>query len=249
MTNVGRGALPLFVLLALALHPSAGTAQPGPLAGTSTSIVISQVYGGGGNGGATYTNDFIELLNVSSTTVSVAGWSVQYASSTGSTWQVTALSGSLAPGQYYLVREAAGSGGTVSLPTPDASGGIAMSATTGKVALVSATTALSGTCPTSASIVDLVGYGSANCVEGAGGAPALANATAALRANNGCTDSGNNAADFTSGSPNPRNSASALNPCTTGGGPIITTGSPLPSATIGVAYEQTFAAAGGSGSG
>jgi hypothetical protein len=29
-------------------------------------LVISQVYGGGGNSGATYKNDFIELLNASS---------------------------------------------------------------------------------------------------------------------------------------------------------------------------------------
>ncbi len=40
------------------------------------------------------------------------------------------------PGQYYLVQEAAGAGGTVNLPTPDAIGTIAMSGTAGKVALV-----------------------------------------------------------------------------------------------------------------
>ncbi len=50
----------------------------------STDVKISQVYGGGGNAGADYRNDFIELFNRSATDVSVAGWSVQYASSTGS---------------------------------------------------------------------------------------------------------------------------------------------------------------------
>src|SRR5262245_41402320 len=111
----------------------------------SPTIVISQVYGGGGNAGATYRNDFIELFNRGNTSVNLFGWSVQYASATGTTWQVTSLSGSLAPGQYYLVQEAIGAGGTTNLPTPDASGSIAMSATAGKVALVNTTTALSGT--------------------------------------------------------------------------------------------------------
>ena len=55
----------------------------------STDVKVSQVYGGGGNAGAEYRNDFIELFNRSAADVSVAGWSVQYASSTGTTWQVT----------------------------------------------------------------------------------------------------------------------------------------------------------------
>jgi hypothetical protein len=220
-----------------------------PLAGTSTSIVVSQVYGGGGNSGSAWKNDFVELFNVSASTVSVAGWSVQYASSSGSSWQVTTLSGSIGPGQYYLVREAAGTGGTADLPAPEATGGISMSASAGKIALVSSTTALSGTCPTSGTIVDLVGYGSANCFEGTGGTPTLSNTTAAIRNDNGCADAGNNGADFSTGSPNPRNGAVPLNPCSGGGGPFITTGSPLPGATEGVEYSVTFAAAGGSGTG
>jgi len=74
--------------------------------GPSAAIVISQVYGGGGNSGATYQNDFIELFNRGNTLVSLAGWSVQYASATGSTWQKTDLTAiSLAPGQYYLIKE------------------------------------------------------------------------------------------------------------------------------------------------
>src|SRR5712671_724260 len=76
----------------------------------SPGIVISQVYGGGGNAGATLKNDFIELFNRGTTAVNVTGWSVQYASAAGAAWQVTNLSGSIAPGQYYLVQEAAGTG-------------------------------------------------------------------------------------------------------------------------------------------
>src|SRR5205085_958317 len=114
-----------------------------------------------------------------------------YTSTAGTTWQVTALSGTIQPGKYYLVQEAVGAGGTVNLPTPDASGTIAMSATGGKVALVSATTLLSGSgCPFAGSVVDFVGYDGANCFETVA-APTLTNTTAALRASAGCTDSNN----------------------------------------------------------
>ena len=74
----------------------------------ATGVVISQVYGGGGNSGAPLTNDFIELHNVSSAPIALDGWSVQYASATGNSWQVTNLSGTLQPGHYYLVQEAIG---------------------------------------------------------------------------------------------------------------------------------------------
>ncbi len=128
----------------------------------STSFVISQVYGGGGNSGATYKNDFVEIFNRGASSDSVANWSIQYASSTGSSWSVTNLSGTILPGHYYLVQEAAGSGGTTSLPTPDATGTISMSATSAKVALVNTRTALTcGTsCVPNASVIDFVGYGS-----------------------------------------------------------------------------------------
>ena len=110
-------------------------------------LVISQVYGGGGNAGSTYRNDFIEIFNGGVAPVNVRGWSVQYASSTGTSWQVTPLSGSILPGRYYLVQQAQGAGGTVNLPAPDAIGTISMAAGSGKVALVSSTTALSARAP------------------------------------------------------------------------------------------------------
>src|ERR671924_525462 len=100
-----------------------------PAVAVSPNLVVSQVYGGGGNSGATLKNDFIELYNRSAAPVSVTGWSVQYAATTGTTWQRTALSGTIAAGGYYLVQEAAGAGGAGDLPPPDATGSIAMSAT------------------------------------------------------------------------------------------------------------------------
>ena len=184
---------------------------PAPIAAVSNSVVISQIYGGGGNSGATFRNDFIELHNRGTSPVNLTGWSVQYASAAGTTWQRTNLTNvTLQPGQYYLVQEAAGTGGTVNLPAPDAIGTIAMSATAGKVALVSNQTTLIGSgCPFAASVVDFVGFGSAaTCFEGPGPTATLSNTTAALRVGFGCTDTDSNSADFVAGAPNPHNTAS-----------------------------------------
>ncbi|HYN24612.1 MAG TPA: lamin tail domain-containing protein [Pyrinomonadaceae bacterium] len=180
-----------------------------------TKLVISQIYGGGGNSGAPFRNDFIEIFNGGSATVSLAGWSVQYAGATGMSWSVTDLTPvSLAPGQYYLIQESSGGSAGASLPTPDATGVIAMAATAGKVALVNVSTALSGACPADETIVDLVGYGStANCFRGVGPTVAPSNANSVSRKSNGCTDTPNNASDFASGVPNPRNMSAAISPC------------------------------------
>lgn len=179
----------------------------------SGPIVISQVYGGGGNSGALYRNDFIELFNRGTTPVSLSGWSVQYTSSAGSSWQVTPLSGLIQPGRYFLVQQAAGAGGTLNLPAPDGTGAIAMAAGSGKVALVHSVLPLVGSCPTGSMIIDFVGYGSANCFEGTGAAATLSNTTAALRRQGGCVDSENNASDFFAGSPTPSNGLSPFNDC------------------------------------
>ncbi|HEX3800316.1 MAG TPA: DNA/RNA non-specific endonuclease [Verrucomicrobiae bacterium] len=174
--------------------------------GGTGGLTISQVYGGGGNSGATYKNDFIELYNAGSSSVSLSTYAVQYASSTGSSWQETTLTGTLLPGHHYLIQEAAGTGGTTSLPTPEATGTISMSATAGKVALTKTTTVLAVDNPVgSANVVDFVGYGSADAFEGTGPAPAPSNTTADLRAGAGATDTNNNAADFSTGAANPRN--------------------------------------------
>jgi hypothetical protein len=176
------------------------------------AVVISQVYGGGGNVGSTYRNDFIELFNRGPSTVDLTGWSVQYAAADGSAWTMTTLLGTLAPGHHYLIQEGQGQGGTLDLPTPDMIHDIAMHAESGKVALVNNSLPLSGTCPSDASIVDMVGYGSANCAE-TGPAAQLSNPEAALRGENGCTDSGDNDADFTAGDPNPRRRADPIYVC------------------------------------
>jgi uncharacterized protein len=171
----------------------------------TTGVLISEVYGGGGNAGSNYKNDFIELYNPTAAPISLTGWSVQYASSAGTSWQVTALTGSIPAGSNYLVQEAAGTtGADLFLPAPDATGSIAMAAGAGKVALVASTTALSGACPTGGAIVDFVGFGSAaNCSETAP-TTTLTNATSAKRKNGGAQDTNDNSSDFAAGEPDPR---------------------------------------------
>ena len=237
-----RGSLSVLLvlgILASLIIPSASAAAPSVVfdrAPLANDLRISQVYGGGGNSGATYTHDFIEVFNAGSSTLSLAGYSVQYASTAGTTWQVTNLSGSLGPGQYYLIQEAQGAGGTTPLPTPDAIGNIPMAAANGKVALVNTTTPLTGACPTGAQIIDFVGFGTANCFEGTGATPPPSNTTAVLRANGGCTDTDDNAADFSAGAPTPRNTSSPTNSCSGDVPPTVLSTIPSNNAT-GVAVD------------
>ena len=186
--------------------------------GSTASVVVSQVYAGGGNAGATYANDFVELLNRGSTAVDVSGWTVQYASSTSTSWQTTALTGSIQPGRYYLVQLASTAAVGATLPVAEASGTTNLAASGGKVALVRDPTALTcgataGSCAGTALLEDLVGYGSASDYEGTAAAPALSSTTAALRQGNGCTDTDANAADFTAVAPTPRNGSSPSAAC------------------------------------
>ncbi|MEJ7831109.1 MAG: lamin tail domain-containing protein, partial [Segetibacter sp.] len=88
----------------------------------NSQVVINEIYGGGGNSGATYKNDFIELYNNSTTQVNLDGWSIQYASAAGTTWSLTALTGSIPAQGFFLIKGAAGTGGTTDLPAPDITG-------------------------------------------------------------------------------------------------------------------------------
>jgi hypothetical protein len=224
-----RKRLLVSLLLALGLltAPSAFSA--------SSNLVVSQLYAGGGNAGAAYTNDFVELFNPGTAAVDLTGWTLQYASAASSSWQSTALSGSIQAGRYYLVQLASAAAIGAPLPTPDASGTTNLAVSGGKVAVVHGSDALTcgaspGSCSANAAVADLVGYGSAADYEGSAAAPALNSATAALRDDAGCSDSGDNAADFTAVAPTPRNAATAAHACA--GAPP-----PGPSASQGAAVD------------
>ncbi len=183
-------------------------------------LVINQIYGGGNNSGATFQNDFVELFNRGTTTVDFTAtpYSLQYASANGNFTSANKLnlsSGSLAPGQYFLVRLAGGTTNGIPLPAPDASSpAINLSAADGKVALVSGTTLLVGNgCPLHASVTDFVGYGAANCAEGA--AVGSLSAVRSARRINRCADTNSNAIDFAlvTNPSAPQNSMAPLQTC------------------------------------
>ncbi|GAB2828728.1 endonuclease/exonuclease/phosphatase family protein [Actinocorallia aurea] len=216
--RVRRSALAASLPLALA---AAVAGLPGAAGALSTDVVISAVYGGGGNAGAAFKNDYIELANLTGAPIDVSGWSVQYASAAGSVFQMTNLTGSIPANGRYLVQQAAGSGGTLALPTPDASGSIPMSGTSGVVALVTAQIPLVGcgiSCATAPNVKDLVGYGATANVETLA-APGLSNTTAAARSG-ALTDTDNNSVDFTAGVPKATNSAGTTVSADDPGGPV-----------------------------
>ncbi len=173
-------------------------------------VVINEVYGGGGNSGAPYLNDFVELYNTTGSTVTMTSWSVQYTSSTGTSWssQKLIFSGTIPANGYFLIQLASGGTNGSPLPAPDATGTFNMSATAGKIVLCNTSTNVSAVInPTDGNIVDKVGYGSAANGFETAPAPAPSNTTSIQRTPTG-TDNNNNSLDFTTGSPSPTQAGS-----------------------------------------
>jgi len=240
--------------LAAVQAPGAGAPGPRIVPKVSTSLVISQVYGGSA-AGSSHCADFVELFNPQSSAVTMSGWSLQYASAANNFTQVSALpTVTIQPGQYYLIQVGTTASGTCTpLPTPDhtsTSGVTNLSGTAGKLALVTNTTLLAcgastNRCTTNPTynqfIVDFVGYGTtASDFEGTGPTAAPSTTTSVARLTEGCTDTDNNASDFQVRSPSPRNSSSPTNSCggtatpaptNTPGGPTATNTAIPPSAT------------------
>lgn len=196
---------------ALALTGAGLAALPARAAvSADAAVLINEVYGGGGNSKATYTHDFVELVNVSSAPVSLDGWTLQYAAAGGDNkFSAQPLSGTIAAGRTFLVQEAKGQGGTTPLPTPDAVGSLALSGTTGKVALVSSSAAITG--PNDAGVVDYVAWGDSATPAAGSPAPGTENPTSISR-DASHTNTAVNSADFAVGAPTPQNSASGAEP-------------------------------------
>ncbi|MHB2252714.1 ExeM/NucH family extracellular endonuclease [Corynebacterium aurimucosum] len=192
LTRIGSLAIAALVSTCIVV-PQASAAVDG------SNAVISEVYGGGGNKNAPFTNDFIELYNPTDSAIDLTGWSVEYFSSKGNSGGKTTLNGSLPAGGYYLIQE--GGGGTGEpLPAPDAEGNLNLSGSKGSVKLYDA----------SGAEVDLVGYGEASLSEGSP-TSSLSNTTSAQRDDAG-TDTDDNAADFSSATPTPKSAGGATVP-------------------------------------
>lgn len=184
----------------------------------SLSLVISQVYAGGGsnNTSATFQRDFIEIFNRSTTPISLNGFSLQYITASGTTVTGTIPLNdvTLQPGQYYLVVTGTTGTGGVAVPNPDQTATSPnLAATGGRVALVNSTNTtgiaddpppLTGT----PSVIDYVGYGNATVFEGTAAAPPSTINTSIARTASTNSDTDNNNTDFVSQLPNPRNSSS-----------------------------------------
>lgn len=188
---------------------------------SNAQIVINEVYTGGGLLGAAITNDFIELKNIGSSTASLNGATIQYASSSGAFTQYNNLPNiTLTPGQTYLIQQGSdGLGGLINLlnpnlivtvllnldGSPSVGVGVGLALTSGKVALASNATPVTG--PTAANVLDFVGYGLANQFEGAGAAPSPTILNSITRTTG---DTNNNNVDFTISLPTPQATSGTL---------------------------------------
>lgn len=210
---------------------------------SSSTLVISQAYGGGGGSTGTYLYDYVEIKNISDSTQSLNGLSIAYGSSTSNfnLAQVFPLPAvQLGAGQYFLIQTS--NAGTAGIPLPAVPDAVTvnplMSLSSGKVGLVTSGF-VAGTCGATATpcelpnanIIDLISYGTSNNAEGGAptnGGAALTAVQGNVRKDGGCMDTDNNNSDFdlVTG-PVPRNMSSASSTCS--GNPTPTpTPTPLP---------------------
>jgi hypothetical protein len=226
---------------ALCLFTPAARAQT---LGGSPNLVISQIYTRGGEPGASYQKDFIEIFNRGTEPVDMNNYSLHMSTTTGTiptgiTVRIMSSRGIVVqPGRYLLIALKGDGTAGQPLPAPDFDLSflpgpvpINLNPTTGLVVLVTPDGSYQG-CPNlqSTGVADFVGYGATSvCYEGPGGpapAPALPTESAA-RLFGGCTDNNVNAFDFNLGPVNPRNSSSPAGPCpVTNGASIFNFGVP-----------------------
>jgi len=202
LVTVGLAAAVAVVGAPLLAAPA--QANPG-----GTDVVISEVYGAGGNSGAVVNQDYVELFNPTAATIDLSNYGITYFSATGGSGGTTRLTGTIAPSGHYLVGEASGGSVGAALPTPDVTGTINMSATAGRVILFTGTAPTTAD-PAAAGVVDFVGFGTtAATFEGTGRAPAPSTTLSITRKADASVtyqDTDDNAADFTATAPSPENS-------------------------------------------
>jgi hypothetical protein len=187
-----------------------------------TNIVISQLYTRGGEAGAIYQNDFIELYNRGNTVVDINGWTLNVQAFDGTSTsnvqiRFSSPTGVPIPVGGHVLLQFPGNGTNGQPLSPDTSVPlVSLGATGGQIMLLGKDKTPPSGCPAApdptGAVVDFVGYGSATCAEGT--ATLAPSATKALqRVGGGCIDTNNNLADFSIADPNPHSLASAVSPC------------------------------------
>jgi hypothetical protein len=217
-----------FVSLALCLFASFQLSARAQTTTGSTGLVISQVYTRGGEAGASYQNDFIEIFNRGAAPVDMNSYGMHITLASNTTLFIRIVSSRgilIQPGRYLLISFKGDGAGGQPLPSPDfdLSGlpgpvPLNLNPTSGTIALLAPDASFAG-CPgaQTTGVVDYVGYGAAStCYEGPSGpAPAPAIPTDALqRELGGCADNNVNALDFHLGPVLPRNSSTTAGVCT-----------------------------------
>ena len=203
---VGAG----LALLAAGLTPIAASANPG-----GSDLVINEVYGAGGNNGALFNADFVELKNPTATPISLAGKYLHYRAANGNSGGTpVALAGSVPAGSTWLVQMSTVGATGAALPAVDqtANPAIGMAAAGGQVILATTSTVIpntiagdfAGESGAALGVLDMVGATGATSYEKAA-TTAPASATASL---NRTQDSDDNSADFATAAPSPTKSSS-----------------------------------------
>ncbi|MGI9822011.1 ExeM/NucH family extracellular endonuclease [Agromyces sp. Marseille-Q5079] len=193
-------------------------APPAFAATDGSGVVINEVYARGGSAGQPYLNKFVELYNPTNSAVSLAGWSLQYrsATGTGAANGVAELSKSIPAKGYFLIAMNSNAANGAALPSPDLSTSLAPSGTTGALFLADVATAVTpgtGSIVDAPNVVDFVGYGSSNSFEGSVAAYPGGNTTPGSISRTGGADTDVNSADFTfSSTPTPQNSGVVIDP-------------------------------------
>lgn len=228
-SNWFRFLAPIFFLL---LFSSGLLAQ----STADSNIRISQIYTRGGEAGATFQNDYIELFNRGNVDVDVSGWSLNITNFSGTPPNIqysasnikfsSAISLIISPGSHLLIKF--GGSGTNGQPitTVDIDlNPVPLSDTGGQIVLLAKDKTLPFSyCPAAPDltgvVVDYVGYGIAICYEGTV-TLAPPQDKALWRIGGGCTDNNNNLADFSFATPNPRTRRDGVTPCGAQTGSVI----------------------------
>ncbi|MFF0989386.1 ExeM/NucH family extracellular endonuclease [Kocuria nitroreducens] len=205
-------SLPLSGALAATLL-AAPLTVPVHAAPDGTAVVINEAYTNGGSADAVYRHKFVELYNPTSDPVDLTGWTLQYRSATGTgagTGRVE-LSGTIAPGGYFLVQGGSNGGNGDPLPAPDlVSGGLNPAGVAGTIMLSDGAEPLStptGSAAGADGIVDLLGYGTSNTFETAPATGPASNDDPRSMTRTGGVDADDNSTDFTAtGTVTPQNS-------------------------------------------